>query len=127
MVNPAKFSRRERQIMDILYARGEASVLQIQSELPAPPTPTAIRTMLQILLSKNAIKRRKQGREFIYAPRRTRGKAGVSALSHVVETFFEGSMTKALAAQLIDGKQDFSDEELRTMLKLIQEARKRGS
>lgn len=126
MTTPNELSRRERQIMDVLYARGEASVLEIQSELPDPPTATAIRTMLHILNGKGLLKRRKQGREFIYAPRKVRRKAGTNALSHVVETFFDGSFANALAAQLASGKGKFTDDEMREMVKLIQDARKKG-
>ena len=125
MTTPTELSRRERQIMDVLFSRGEATVLEIQSELPNPPTATAIRTMLHILNEKGLLKRRKQGREFIYAPRKARRKAGTKALKHVVETFFEGSFANALAAQLAIGKEDFTDDEMREMVKLIQDARKR--
>lgn len=124
-MRPSELSRRERQIMDVLYARGEASVLQIQSELPEAPTANAVRTMLHILSDKGLLKRRKQGREVIYAPRKRRGKAGASALKHVVETFFDGSFVNALAAQLSNARADLTDEELREMVKLIQEARER--
>ena len=126
MTDHPELSRRERQIMDVLYARGEASVLEIQAELPEPPTATAIRTMLQILRDKGFLKRRKQGREFIYAPRKARQKAGNHALKHVVETFFDGSLASALAAQLASRKADLSDEELKEMVELIQNARNQG-
>lgn len=127
MASHADLSRRERQIMDALYARGEATVLQIQADLPQPPTPTAIRTMLRILTDKGLVKRRKQGREFVYAARRPRPQAGTSALKHVVETYFDGSIANALAAQLAAGQENLTDEELREMMKLIQNARKKGN
>lgn len=126
MVIPSELSRRERQIMDVLYSRGEASVVQIQSELPEAPTTNAIRTMLHILTDKGLLRRRKQGREVIYAPRKQRRRAGTSALKHVVETFFAGSLVNALAAQLASTKADLTDEELREMVQLIQDAREKG-
>ena len=126
MPSPSELSRRERQIMDVLYSRGEASVLEIQSELPEAPTANAVRTMLHILSDKGLLKRRKRGREVIYAPRKPRGKAGTSALKHVVETFFEGSFANALSAQLTSAKANFTDGELRAMVKLIQDAREEG-
>lgn len=126
MANTTGLSRRERQIMDVLYSRKEASVLEIQSGLPEPPTATAIRTMLHILNEKRFLKRRKKGREFIYAPRKARRKAGTNALKHVVETFFDGSFANALAAQLAGGTEDLTDSEMSEMVKLIQDARKKG-
>ena len=77
-----RLSRRERQIMDILFAREEATVLEIQERLPDPPTPMAIRRMLQILEEKSQVRRRKEGRGFVYMPKQTRRRAGAKALSH---------------------------------------------
>ena len=121
-----RLSRRERQIMDILFAREEATVLEIQERLPDPPTPMAIRRMLQILEEKSQVRRRKEGRGFVYMPKQTRRRAGAKALSHVIETFFGGSMEDALAAHLGKANRDFSEEELERMSQLIEEARKRG-
>ena len=127
MSDPTKLSRRERQIMDILYSTEEATVLQIQKKLPNAPTPMAIRRMLQILEEKTQIFRRKEGREFVYMPKQTRNRAGNSALSHVIETFFSGSIEDALAAHLGQPKQNYSKDELKRMSALIEEARKKGN
>ncbi len=91
------------------------------------PTPMAIRRMLQILEEKTQIFRRKEGREFVYMPKQTRNRAGNSALSHVIETFFSGSIEDALAAHLGQPKQNYSKDELKRMSALIQDARKKGN
>lgn len=127
MSDPTKLSRRERQIMDILYANEEATVLEIREKLPDPPTPMAIRRMLQILEEKAQVSRRKVGREFVYAPKQARNRAGNMALTHVIETFFGGSIEDALAAHLGRAKRSYSDEELARMSRLIEEARQQGN
>lgn len=112
--------------MDIIYAKGEASVAEIASELPNPPTHTAIRTMVGILENKGYLHRRKQSREFIYMPKKARKRAGLSALQHVLKIFYEGSLEKALAAHLTERKSKLSEEELKQMVQLIQKARNKG-
>src|SRR4026209_578006 len=92
-------SRRERQIMEILFARSEATVTQVTHELPDPPTPMAVRRLLHILVEKGHVKRRLQGREVVYAPRDAKQKADTSALQRVLATFFGGSIEEALAAR----------------------------
>ena len=127
MSQHSSLSRRERQIMDSIYSRGEATVLEIQHDLPNAPTPTAIRTMLRILMDKEIVQRHKQGREFIYAPTSPRRPEGTKALKHVVQTFFDGSFKQALATQLASEDEALSDEELREMVKLIKAAREKGN
>lgn len=119
-------SRRERQIMDIIYARGEASATDVLSDMPDPPTRTAVRTMLRILEEKGHLVHKKKGREFIYQPTRARARAGLSALRRVVQTFFEGSLEKAVAVHLSDPKSDLSEGELKRLADLIRQARKNG-
>jgi predicted transcriptional regulator len=119
-------SRRERQILDTIYACGEASATQVVERLPDPPTRTAVRTMLRILEAKGHLKHRKRGREFIYQPTRARHRAGQSALRGVLATFFEGSLEKAVAAHLADRKAELSDDELQRLSGMIANARKRG-
>ncbi len=116
-------TRRERQIMDVLYAHEEATVVEIQAELPDPPSQTAIRTMLKILGNKGLVKRRKRGREHVYAPRRDRTRTGERALRHVIQTFFDGSLERAVATHLARSKQDLTDEELKRLAKVIRDAR----
>ena len=118
-------SRRDRQIMDAIYASGEAPAAVVVERIPDPPTRTAVRTMLRILEEKGHLKHRKQGREFIYQPTRPRHRAGQSALRRVLATFFEGSLEKALAAHLADPEGAPTPEELKVLARLIREAKKR--
>ena len=122
----SKLSRRERQIVDILFTRGEATALQIQEALPNAPSTMAIRRMLSILEDKGQLKRRKEGREFVYMPMQTRKRAGAKALQHLLDTFFEGSVENALATHLGRPGTRLSEEELKRMTDLIDEARKQG-
>jgi predicted transcriptional regulator len=126
MTDPLHLSRRERQIMDIVFAHGEATVLQIQENLPDPPSGMAIRRMLSILEEKGHLKRRKRGREFHYAARQGRKKAGRNAFQHVLDTFFEGSVEKALATHLEKPSTAVSMEEYERLARLIAESRKKG-
>ncbi|MCG8523621.1 MAG: BlaI/MecI/CopY family transcriptional regulator, partial [Pseudomonadales bacterium] len=120
------FSRRERQIMDILYQLETASVNDIQSRLPDPPSHTAVRTFLKILEEKGHITRTKKGREFLYTPKNSKSSAGLSALRNVLSTFYSGSLEQALTAHLTDNKNNLSDSELKQLNKLINKARKKG-
>jgi len=110
--------------MDVLFARGEGTVLQISQELPDPPTPMAVRRMLHILVEKGHLKRRLEGREVVYAPRQAKTKAGTNALERVLETFFGGSLAEALSARMISRKERLSEEERRRLLELIEKTRK---
>ncbi|MHC4399205.1 MAG: BlaI/MecI/CopY family transcriptional regulator [Planctomycetota bacterium] len=120
-----QLSRRERQIMSVVYARGEASATEVWQSLSDRPSRTAVRTLLRILEEKGHLRHRKQGREFIYRPVRPRGRAGRSALHGVIETFFDGSLEKAVAAHLSDPGIEIPPEELKRLAQLIREARKR--
>ncbi len=118
-------SRRESQIMDAVFARGEATVRQIQAELPDPPTDMAVRRLLHILVEKGHLRRRKPGREVVYLPKQSKRRAGISALRHVVDTFFDGAMDEALAAHLAS-KETVSQEQLKRMQEMIQQACREG-
>ncbi len=126
MSDPSKLSRRERQIMDALFSRGEATVNQIAGTLPDPPTPMAVRRMLHILVEKGHLRRCGQGREVVYAPMEARLKAGRSAFEKVLETFFGGSLEEALAAHLVSRKDGVSEEERDRLVQLIEQTRKEG-
>jgi len=121
-----QLTRRERQIMDILFTEGEASVNTIRDQLPDPPAHTAVRTMLKILDGKGLIKRHKQGLEYIYSPRSQRTKAGRSAMQRVVQTFFDGSLEQAVGAYLAGRHAKLSDEERKRLHQMIDEARQSG-
>ena len=128
MSDPRQLSKRERQIMDAIYAAGEATVSQVASGIPDPPMHGALRTLLRILEQKGHLTHRKQGREFIYRPTKPRGQAGRSALGRVLDVFFGGSLENAVAAHLSDPRRaaKITSEELRRLSDLIEEAKKRG-
>jgi predicted transcriptional regulator len=125
MSKPSHLSRRESQIMDVVFAKGEATVRQIHSELPDPPTTMAVRRLLHILEEKGHLRRRKEGREVVYLPKQSRRRAGTSALQHVLDTFFNGAFDEALAAHL-GSSETVSEEQLKSMQKLIKQARQEG-
>ena len=90
--------------MDALFALGEAPVPAIREAIPEPPTTNAVRTMLQILEDKGHVKRRKEGRQFIFSPKQNRKRAAQRAFDHVLDTFFEGSIESAVAAHFVGKK-----------------------
>lgn len=128
MADPGQLSRRERQIMDVVYARGEATVSQVMDGIPDPPMRGALRTLLRILENKGHLTHRKQGREFIYRPTQARGQAGRSALGRVLDVFFGGSLENAVAAHLSDPRRAarITPEELRRLSDLIEKATRQG-
>ncbi len=109
--------------MDILFARGEATVRQIQESLEDPPTVMAIRRMLQILEEKGHLKRRQEGREVVYGPRESRKSAGSNALKHVLDTSFSGAIDEALAAHFAR-KEEVTPEQLARLQGMIAQAKK---
>ncbi len=126
MPNPAELSRRERQIMDAVFALGEATVNRVVETIPDAPTPMAVRRMMHILEEKGYLKRREEGREVVYLPREAKAKAGRSAFQRVLETFFGGSLEDALAAHLVARKDGMSAAERVRLVALIEQTRKEG-
>jgi BlaI family transcriptional regulator, penicillinase repressor len=128
MADPTQLSKRERQIMDVVYAHGEATVSQVLAEMPDPPVRGALRTLLKILERKGYLSHREKGREFVYRPTQPRGVAGRSALGRVLDVFFGGSLENAVAAHLSDPRRagKLSIEELHRLSDLIEQAKKRG-
>ncbi|MBX7208778.1 MAG: BlaI/MecI/CopY family transcriptional regulator [Verrucomicrobiaceae bacterium] len=116
-------SRREREIMDIVFARAEATLSQILEEMHEPPTRPALRSILTILETKGHLKHRQEGREFIYLPVHSREKVGQSTLSRVIGTFFGGSLSQAVASYLSDPKTRLRDEEIAELKAFIDQAR----
>ena len=106
-------SRRERQIMEVL------------AELPDPPTKTAVRTLLRILEEKGHLRHKQEGLAYVYVPNRPRAQAARSAFRRMLQTFFEGSLEKAVASHLVD-EGGLSAEELQRLAELIRQARKKG-
>jgi predicted transcriptional regulator len=126
MTDSSELSRRERQIMDAVFALGEATVNQVVESIPSPPTAMAVRRMMHILEEKGHLRRRESGREVVYAPRQTKGKAGRAALEQVIETFFGGSVVEALAAHLHSKKDHVSPEDRDRLIALIKQAEAEG-
>src|SRR5688500_4839653 len=126
MPQPSELSRRERQIMDAVFALGEATVNQVVETIPAPPTAMAVRRMMHILEEKGHLRRREHGREVIYAPRQTRNKAGRHAFEQVLTTFFGGSLEEALAVHLHSRKDQLSADERDRLISLIETAKQEG-
>ena len=117
-------SRRERQIMNVLYKREHATVTEISEDMPEPPSDTAIRTHLRILEEKGHVRRQRQGRKHVYRPAVSRQRAARAALSGVLSTFFDGSLGEAVAMHLADPRSDVDDDELKRLRKLIRDAGK---
>ena len=119
-------SRRERQIMEIVFRRGQASAADVWLDLPDPPSRTAVRTLLRILEGKGHLRHKQDGLRYVYVPSRPRALAARSALRSVLRTFFEGSLEKAVAAHLGDAATSLSVDELERLAALIRQARTKG-
>jgi predicted transcriptional regulator len=129
MADVTQLSKRERQIMDVIYAHGEATVTQVLAGMPDAPMRGALRTLLRIMERKGHLTHRQQRREFIYRPTKPRGQAGRSALGRVLDVFFNGSLESAVAAHLSDPRRGakLSADELERLSHLIEQARKQGA
>ncbi|MDZ7363692.1 MAG: BlaI/MecI/CopY family transcriptional regulator [candidate division KSB1 bacterium] len=119
-------SRRERQIMDVIYQLGEATAMAVMERLPDPPSYSAVRAMLRLLEEKGHLQHEQDGPRYLYKPTLAHEKARRSALKHLVETFFEGSTEQAVAALLDLSKSKLSDDELDRLAELIEQAKKEG-
>src|SRR3954464_1313560 len=119
-------SRRERQIIDILYARGKATAAEVQTALPDPPSYSAVRAMLRILEDKGHVRHEQDGPRYVYLPTVGRDNAKRSALHHVLKTFFDGSTEQAISALLDDSASNLSEAELTRLARLIDQARGTG-
>lgn len=119
-------SRRERQIMDIVYRHGQATAAQILADMPDPPSYSAIRALLRILVEKKHLQHREDGPRYVYSPTLSRQTARTRALAQVVNTFFDGSALKAASALLGSSQRKLTKSELDELSALIDAARKRG-
>ena len=123
---PPHLSRRERQILDVLYSRGASTAAEIQAGIPDSPSYSAVRALLRILEDKGHIKHQREGTRYVYEPKVSRDKARRSALAHMVRTFFDGSAEQAMTALLDASAADLSQQELDRLAELIAQARKEG-
>ena len=119
-------SRREREIMEILYRLGSATAREVLHELSDPPSNSAVRTLLRILVEKGQVQYREDGVRYLYLPNVPRQTAGIQALKRMVETFFDGSAARAAQALLGQSAGQLSQEELGALRRLIDDARKKG-
>src|SRR5262245_30471603 len=120
-------SRRERQIMDILYRRGRATAGEVMADLSGDPSSSTVRTQLRVLEAKGHVSHVEEGLRYVYAPAVPRSTARRSALRHLVETFFDGSTEKAVTALLGGDASRLTHEELDRLAALIAKERKDGS
>ncbi|MFZ2279963.1 MAG: BlaI/MecI/CopY family transcriptional regulator [Prosthecobacter sp.] len=119
----AQLSRREREVMDLVFAQGEATLSQILEGMEKAPTRAALRSILTILEGKGQLKHRQEGREFIYQPVHSREEVGQSTLSRVIGTIFGGSLTQALAAYLSAPGTKLSDNEVAELRGFLDKAK----
>ena len=124
MTSGETLSRRERQILDILYAKGSATAADVLKALPDPPSYSAVRALLRILEEKGHARHEAHGTKYVYLPLVPRESARNSALTRIVQTFFDGSAGQAAAALVDSGS--LSDEELTRLSDLIARAKKEG-
>jgi predicted transcriptional regulator len=123
---PPQLSRRERQILDVLYKEGRATAADVQAGLPDPPSYSAVRAMLRILEEKGHIRHELDGPRYVYMPTIGRDRAKRSALKHVVNTFFDGSAAQVMAALFELSPRDLGEDEIARLRQLIDDARKEG-
>jgi BlaI family transcriptional regulator, penicillinase repressor len=119
-------SRRERQIMEILYQRGQASAAEVLGALEDPPSYSAVRAMLRILEEKGHVRHQCEGLKYVYVPVVAREKAKRSAMKHLVDTFFADAPEQAVAALLDVSSRRLTNEELDRMAEMIEKARREG-
>ena len=119
-------SRRERQIMDVLYARGRATVQEVLADLPDPPSYSAVRALLRGLEDKGHVIHEEDGPRYVFLPVVAREKARRSALRRVLETYFDGSTEQAVAALLDLQSSQLDPQELDRLARLIEKARREG-
>jgi predicted transcriptional regulator len=122
---PFDLSRRERQIMDVVYRLGSATATEITADLPDPPSATAVRTTLRILEDKGHLTHKQDGVRHVYSAVIDREKVRESVISHVVRTFFSGSAEQAMATLIDRPGSELTDVELARLASLIEKARKR--
>lgn len=122
----AQLSRRERQIMDVIYMRGRATAAEVLEGMPEPPSYSAVRAMLRILEDKGALRHEYDGPRYVYIPTVPRESAQKSALRHLVSTFFGGSTAQAVAALLDDDDAKLSGQEIDRLARLIEDAKSEG-
>ena len=126
MKKPDPLTRREREIMDILHRRGRATAHEVLGELAEPPSYSAVRTFLRLLEERGHVRHEQDGPRYIYTPTVARRDAQRSAMAHLVDTFFDGSVEDAVATLVASSKRKLSADELDRIAALIAKAKKEG-
>jgi BlaI family transcriptional regulator, penicillinase repressor len=124
---PSALSRRERQIMDILYRRGRATAAEVMADLAGDPNSSTVRTQLRVLERKGFVRHEEAGLRYVYLPAVPRHAARKSALRNLVDTFFDGSVESVVGALLGGEGARITDDELQRISALVAKARKEGS
>ena len=117
-------SRRERQVLDVLYLVGRATCAEVQKAMTDPPSYSAVRTFLRILEDKKLVRHEQDGARYVYIPTVERERASRSALRHVLNTFFGGSVTQAISALLDEDSKHLSEKDWQRLSVMIEQARK---
>jgi BlaI family penicillinase repressor len=117
-------SRRERQILDVIYHLGRATASEVLERMPDAPTYTTVRGLLRVLESKGHVRHEDDGGRYVYIPTMTKQRAAKSALKHVVQTFFDGSPSNAMAA-LLGSERSLSEDEIDRLAQLVENARRK--
>ena len=126
MTRPGGLSRREREIMDILYQRGKSSASDVREAMPEAPSYSAVRALLRILEEKGHVKHQAEGLKYVYLPTVNADRAKRSAVKHLLETFFKDSPEQIVAALLDVSSTRLTREELYRMAEMIEQAKKEG-
>src|SRR5690349_20476786 len=126
MNKPAPLTRREREIMDILHRRGRATAHEVLEDLAEPPSYSAVRTLLRLLEERGHVRHEQDGPGYVYTPTVARRDAQRTAIAHLVETFFDGSIEDAVATLVESSKPKLSGEELDRIASLVAKAKKEG-
>jgi predicted transcriptional regulator len=126
MTGLSNLSRRERQIMDVIYRLGRATATDVLAQISDPPSYSAVRAMLRVLENKGHLRHALDGKSYVYSPVVPRTRASRSALQNMVRTFFDGSPEKAVAALIDISRADLTDDEFARLSRLIDEARQEG-
>ena len=124
MRNPLDLSRRERQILEVIYSLGSGTAADILARLPDAPTYTTVRGLLRVLESKGHVRHEEKEGRYLYFPTVTKQRAAKSVIRHVVSTFFDESPSRAMAA-LLGGDRTISDEELDRLAEVVKQARRK--
>jgi predicted transcriptional regulator len=121
-----ELTRRERQIMDVIYRHGRATAAEVQQGMPEPPSYSAVRATLRLLEEKGQLSHLREGQRYVYLPTTPRSEAGQTALERLVSTFFAGSVERVVSTLLDSESLDLTEDELSRIAEMIEAARREG-